>query len=136
MIQYSKYSYEFKRSVLFLRTVYKFDGDCYCYRYFLTKSDFKSKGTHLMKKSNVIEFIWVRRLGKTVRIVNISFIILSAYVMKLYIFLLLKDVKKDNVFVRVFIWLSFCKKKKVVTIVNIFLSLYCLHMSLNLTILY
>lgn len=106
------------------------------YCYFLTKSDFKSKGTHLIKKSNVIVFIWVRRLGKTVRIVNISFIILSAYVMKLYIFLLLKDVKKDNVFVRVFIWLSFCKKKKVVTIVNIFLSLYCLHMSLNLTILY
>lgn len=56
-----------------------------------------------MKKSNVIVFIRVRRLGKTVRIVDISFIILSAYVMKLYIFLLLKDVKKDNVFVRVFI---------------------------------
>lgn len=123
MIQYSKYSYEFKRSVLFLKTVkcintFKWEIEtiwwwllCYLLLFFNTKSDFKSKGTHLMKKSNVIVFIWVRRLGKTVRIVNISFIILSAYVMKLYIFLLLKDVKKDSVFVRVFIWLSFCKKK-------------------------
>lgn len=35
----------------------------------------------------------------------------------------------------IYLTLSFCKKKNVI-IVNIFLSLYCLHMSLNLTIVY
>lgn len=61
----------------------------------------------MIKKNNVILFIEVRLLGENDKIVNTSFIILSAYmgVNKLYIFAFSKDVKKlmSLYIVRVFI---------------------------------
>lgn len=50
----------------------------------------------MIKKNDVILFIEVRLLGENDKIVNTSFIILSAYmgVNKLYIFAFSKDVKK------------------------------------------
>lgn len=50
----------------------------------------------MIKKNDVIVFIEVRLLGKNDKIVNTLFIILSAYMyaIKLYIFAFSKDVKK------------------------------------------
>lgn len=75
-----------------MRRFQLFDGGCYSYLLLIflnKKSDFKSKGKHLMKKSNVIVFI-----REFIRIVNISFIILSAYVIKLYIFVFQKMLRR------------------------------------------